>query len=197
MSVKGDKMVSRLLNQFTVSTRLIDLLGAINARFDDSDDVLDYLLYYRFIDTASGVWLDVIGDIVGLTRPFTERDDIFTFKTIGEADDTTLSYSAVAGSTGGVWSSLNGTPTTTLVSDTIYRAILKARIFATFADPTIANIYLFIKAAFNDTESTVTVPTPGSIEVELATALTNSERRLLVQYAPVAAGFDISIINWP
>lgn len=199
MSVKGDKMVSRLANQFTVSSRFIDLLGTvINNRFDDSDAVLDYLLYYRFLDTASGVWLDVLGIILGIyPRPYTERTDVFTFKSVGEADDPTLGYGDVAGTTGGVYSSLTGAPTTTPIDDTAYRALLKAKIFATHADPTIPNIYLFIKAAFNDTESIVTVPTPGTVEVELATALTNSERRLLVQYAPVAAGYGITITNWP
>jgi hypothetical protein len=197
MSVKGDKMKSRLLNQFTVSTRLAELLDVINNRFDDSDDVLDYLLYYRFLSTASGVWLDEIGATLGLTRPYTERADIFTYKSIGEADDTTLAWSDVAGSTGGVWTTLNGSPTATLVSDTIYRALLEARIYTMYAEPTIPNIYTFIKLAFSNTESIVTVPTPGLIEVELVTALTNIERRLLVQLAPVAAGMEITITNWP
>jgi len=197
MSVKGDKMQSRPLNQFQVTARLLSLLDAVNNRFEDSDAVLDYLLYYRFLDTASGVWLDTLGTIIGLARPYTERDDIFTFKTVGEADDTTLSYGSVGGTGNGVYSSLTGTPTTTLVDDTVYRALLKARIFATFAEPTIPNIYLFIKAAFNDTESVITVTTPGTVEVELVTALTNGERRLLEQVAPVAAGFELVITNWP
>jgi len=198
MSIKGDKMAGRVLDQFTVSARLLQLIDAINNRFDDSDDMLEYLLYYRFLDTASGVWLDTLGIILGLSpRPYTEREDIFTFKAVGETDDPTLAYGDVAGTTGGVWTTLNGSPTTTFISDTVYRALLKAKIFATYAEPNIPNIYIFIKFAFNDTESIITVPTPGTVEVELVTALTNSERRLLVQFAPVSAGFEIVITNWP
>ena len=199
MSVKGDKMQARLLNQFQVSARLKSLLDAINNRFDDSDDVLDYLLYYRFLDTASGVWLDTIGIILGLyPRPYVEREDgIFTYTDLIEPNDPDLGYSDVALSTGGVWNSLKGLPTDTLVDDATYRALLTAKIFSTYAEPTIPNVYLFIKLAFNDTESTITVPTPGTVEVELATAITNYERNLLVQLAPVAAGYDVIITNWP
>ena len=197
MSVKGDKMKARTLNQFKVSARLLEMLDAINNRFDDSDAVLDYLLYYRFLDTAVGVWLDIIGKILGLARPFQERDDIFTYKSIGDPDDSTLAYGDTAGSTGGVWTSLQGASTGDLVDDDTYRALLKAKIFAANAKPTIPNIYLFIKQAFNDTESIVTSPAPGEIEVELVTSLTNGERRLLVELAPVGAGKQITITNWP
>jgi len=198
MSVKGDKMKARTLNQFKVSSRLLDLLDVINNRFDDSDAVLEYLLYNRFLDTAAGTWLDVIGLIVGLyPRPFTEREDIFTFKSIGEVDDPTLAWGDVAGTTGGVWTSLDGAPTTTYMDDESFRSLIKAKIFAANAAPTIPNIYKFIKLAFDGAESKITVPTPGTIEVELVDPLTNGERRLLVALAPVSAGFEITITNWP
>ena len=39
MSVKGEKMKLRLLDEFSVSTRLKALFDVINERFDDSDAV--------------------------------------------------------------------------------------------------------------------------------------------------------------
>lgn len=197
MSIKGEKMKLRLLDQFKVSTRLKSLLDVINNRFDDGDELLEYLQYYRFLDTASGVWLDIIGRIVGLLRPFDEQDDsIFTYKSVGDPDDTTLAYSNVLGTTGGAYQSLDGLPTTDYILDPEYRLLLKAKIFSSYAAPTIRNIYLFVKNTFG-IESTVTVPTPGTVEVEIASTLTNYERRTLVQYAPVAAGYEIAITNWP
>lgn len=198
MSVKGEKMKSRLLDQFQVSTKLKALLDVINARFDDSDAVLDYLLYYRFLDTASGVWLDVIGVILGVfPRPFEEQsDNIFTYKGVGDLDDATLAFADVTQTTGGSYQSINGLQTTTPVDDDTYRALLKAKIFSSYVEPTIPNVYLFIKRAFG-IESTVTVPTPGTVEIEIASALTPYQRRLLVQYAPVGAGYGVAITNWP
>ena len=190
-------MKSRLLDQFRVSTNLKALLDVINERFDDSDALLEYLQYYRFLDTSSGVWLDTIGDIVGIPRPYDQIDDgIFTYKSAGGPDDADLAYSSVAGSTGGKYQSISGLETGDLIGDTEYRTLIKAKIFSTFAKPTIPNIFKFVVLTFS-VGCTVTVPTPGQIEVELTDALTYFQRRMLVKYAPVASGYTINITNWP
>lgn len=198
MSVKGEKMKSRLLNQFQVSTRLKQLLDVINARFDDGDALLEYLLYYRFLDTASGVWLDIIGDIVGIPRPYDEVDTgIFTYRALADPNDSTLGYTDIAGSTdGGQYQSLDGILLGDKIDDTEYRGLIKAKIFSTKVKPNIQNIYLFIKNTFG-IESTVTDDNPGEIEVEIASTLTAFQRRVLTKYAPVASGYSITITNWP
>lgn len=197
MSVKGDKLQSRTMNQFRVTQRLIDLLDVINNRFDDTDNIYEYLLYNRFLDTALGVWLDIIGVIVGIPqRPYEDQANILTFKSVGDVDDPTKGYSLLSNPEGGAYAGLNGLPSSNLIDDETFRQIIKAKIFATYAFPNIPNIYLFIKSAF-DVESIVRVPENGEITVELVSTLSVYERRLLVQYAPVASGNNITIINWP
>jgi hypothetical protein len=195
MSIKGDKMKFRTLNQFKVTSRLLGLFDAVNERFDDSDVVLDYLLFYRFIDTASGVWLDIIGDIVGVERPFKDRLDIFTFKHVGGVDDSSLSYSNTTTGGGGHYTSLNGSPTTEKLGDEDFRLLINAKISATNSAPTIPAIYTFIKDAF-DVESIVTSPAPGEVAIEILEPLSNFERRLVLTFAPVAAGVNVGISNW-
>ena len=190
-------MKSRLLNQFQVSTNLKALIDVINERFDDSDELLEYLQYYRFLDTASGIWLDNIGAIVGIDRPYNEiSEGIFTYKSASDPSDSDLGYSDTLGSTGGVYQSLYGLRLATKYSDDDYRDLIKAYVFSRHVSPTIRNIYLFIKNTF-DIESTVTVTTPGLVEVEIDSALTAQQRRVLVNYAPVACGYEITITNWP
>lgn len=197
MSAKGDKLQSRTMNQFKVTKRLIDLLSVINNRFDDTDNIYEYLLYNRFLDTALGIWLDIIGVLVGIPqRPYEDQTNIFTFKSVGAADDPTRGYGLLANPEGGAYAGLNGLPSNNLIDDETFRQIIKAKIFATYAFPNIPNIYLFIKSAF-DVESIVRVPENGEITVELVSTLSVYERRLLVQYAPVASGNNITITNWP
>jgi len=195
-SPKGEKMKARLLNQFSVSTQLKELLDIINNRFDDSDTVLEDLLFKRWIDTAEGVWLDALGVLIGIPRPFGEFEDIFEYKAIGDPDDPDHSFGTVGGGTGGRYTTLNGLPNSTPATDDVYRVYLKAKSAATEAGPTIPEIWAFINSAFG-IDATLAVNTVGNIEVTIPTALTGVERRLLVNLAPVAAGVSITIMNWP
>lgn len=197
MSVKGDKLQSRTMNQFKVTQRLIDLLDVINNRFDDTDNIYEYLLYNRFIDTALGIWLDIIGVIVGLPqRPYEDQDNIFEYSSVGAVNNPALGYSLQSNPAGGKFAGNAGLPSNIPIDDEAFRQIIKAKIFATYAFPNIPNIYLFIKSAF-DVESIVRVPENGEITVELLGAISAYERRLLVKYAPVPSCNNISIINWP
>jgi len=195
-SLLGQKMIDRLPDQFKITGRLIDLIKVINNRFDDTDSLIDYLMFYRFLDTASGVWLDTIGVIVGvLSRPYESEENIFTYGTVSEIS-TTEGFSDSTGLNGGHYMDGFGLPTTDRIDDDKFRVLIKAKIFATNVSPTIPNIYTYIKNAFG-IESIVTVPETGSVSVEIAESLTVLERAWLVQYAPVAAGINIAISNWP
>jgi len=82
MSSASEKAISRLLNQFSDSDRIRKLLEAFIERFDDSTDILNDLKSNRDLATANGYWLNVLGDIVGISRPSEHLNDdyIFTYR---------------------------------------------------------------------------------------------------------------------
>jgi len=48
------KMVYRILDQYKNSPKFVGLIESIGKRFDDTDVILEHLLFSRFIDTAEG-----------------------------------------------------------------------------------------------------------------------------------------------
>ena len=72
-----DKEIARLSYQFKTSTNLIDFLKAFLAESDELYDSEQILLSDRNLDDAEGVQLDGLGQIVGITRPAGETDDIY------------------------------------------------------------------------------------------------------------------------
>ena len=194
MSYAGDKMKSRLLNQFTVSTDFLKLIDAFNDRFDDSDNIIDYLLYYTMKDTAQGVWLDDVGLRVGLERPYIPSENIFEYRDLLTANDPDKSYRGMGSSVGGTYQGIYGTPSAVHVDDAEYLKVINAKIFAKNVKPTVANIYTFIKDGF-DTLCTITTPSVHSIQVDLATTLNQYHIGLIMLHAPVAAGKTLTIIN--
>ncbi len=198
MGARAIKAIGRLLNQFSDGPNWQALLTAVAARFEDTDIVLEGLLLYRTIETAEGVWLDQVGEIVGFVRPAEEVPDsnVFTLKSVGDSDDPNKGFSSLSALDGGVLTSLNGLPTETPASDDIYRDYLKAKVKATYSKSTIPAIYEFIKFVFS-IESEIRSPDIGYVTVELATALTGAQRRIIERLAPVSAGVSLEIINWP
>jgi hypothetical protein len=193
--------LSRLLNQYSDATRIIDLLTDIFARIEDSNDILDDLLNLRDLDSATGVWLDVLGVIVGVERPYKELSSafIFTFKSNpADPDDPDKAFYDPGGPTGGYYQSYEGLrdPSGDLADDTEYRKLVKAKALANHVVGTIDDIALFIHGAFG-VVSDVQDPISGEVEVELASALSQSERRAVEQLAPLLAGVNLTIINWP
>lgn len=113
---------ARVLNQFRGSPNLLALLEAVFDRIDNIEEIFESLRDERDIDNSEGVWLDIVGDIVGLERPHFEQDysTIFAFK--GDEDDVDDPFKGFAdyGSTivtnGNFVGSINGWT----VTETIY-----------------------------------------------------------------------------
>ncbi len=199
MGTRTDQAVGRLLNQFHRSINIINLIKALIARLEDGDDMLGDLATLRWISTAEGVWLDEAGDIIGIER-FYEADDqdIFTYKSAYPGtDDPSKAYSSLPTATGGKYMSENGLFLDTKIDDDEYRKWIYVKAFVTGKAGTYNDIYNFIKLAFDDLESNVTLGDTRLVHVEIATALTQNERIQLIKYAPISSAVDIQIINWP
>jgi hypothetical protein len=200
MGARATKAISRLLNQFTDGPNWLALLTAFMARPEDTDIVLEGLLLERTIDTAEGVWLDQVGDIVGYPRPAEEVGDsgIFTLKAVGDADNSAQGLSSLGALDGGVLTSLVGLPTGNTASDTVYRQYLYGKVRATYSGSGYADVFTFIDFVFGTgTCSAVTSDDVGVVKIELATSLSGAERRIVEQLAPRSAGVELYIANWP
>lgn len=200
MGTRQDQAVGRLLNQFHRSINIINLIKALVARLEDGDDILGDLATMRWISTAEGVWLDEAGEIIGIERFYEADDDnIFTYKdAFPGVDDPALGYSALpAPGAGGRYMSENGLFLPTKIDDDEYRKWIYVKAFVTGKAGKYNDIYNFIKLAFDDLESNVTLGGTRKIHVEIATALTQNERIQLVNFAPVSSAVSIDIINWP
>ena len=194
-----DTALQRLLNQFDSSTKLKDLLRAIFNRIAEVDSLLEDLLLKRWIDTAEGVWLDIVGDVVGADRPFGEVDPaiIFTYKAIADPNDSDKGYGTLPQTNlVGLYSTIGGLLTDEPATDEVYRKRIKAKAITTNSNVAYPDIYRFITETFEITAQ-LSSPYVGRVEVEINDYLTNSDRNFLIQYAPVSAGIEIEIINWP
>ena len=66
-TLKRDMALSLVLNQMTESPNYLSIIRAIARTYDDQDAVLEYIGKLD-VYTARGVWLDLIGSIVGAAR---------------------------------------------------------------------------------------------------------------------------------
>jgi len=190
-------MLSRLLDQFAVSSKLHALLVAIGERFDDGDAMIADLLSSRWIDTAGGVWLDTLGIIAGVARPYAEQTPIFTYRAVGDAENPDKGYSSLADPTsGGKYATSRGLPSATLADDETYRRRIRAKFNAARVAPSIPSIYSWVIATFGDVVDAIE-STPGAVVITLSEYLTYSDRVTLRDFAPVGAGIDLVIANWP
>lgn len=64
---KTDLALSRVINQLFEAPNYTEIIRAIAATYDDQDEVLTYIGTLS-IETARGVWLDLIGSIIGQGR---------------------------------------------------------------------------------------------------------------------------------
>jgi hypothetical protein len=195
MSIVTEQALSRILNQFIDGPNFVNLFTAILNRFEDSHAMLLELLVHRFIDTAEGVWLDYIGDIVGVPRPYEPILDanIFTFKSIGEADDPDKGFGTTSSPLiGGLFQTIDGITTDTLADDETYRVYIKAKAQVTFARGTVQDIWLMVDFIFPTlTDINVTSPNIGEVKVLTTPVLQAFERKVVEKYAPVAAGIKV------
>jgi len=203
MGALYDTAKERVLVQFSSSSRFLLLLEAMYNRLEDTQALIEYLRDNLSVDTAEGVWLDILGDIVGVERPYLGINpaNTFTFKWSGQVDDPSKGfYSAGPPETGGYLETtegaLNPDDPTAKETDENYRKLIKAKAIATGEIGTFADIYTYLKDGFG-VRSVLSSDTVGEIKIELLDFLSMGERAHIKQYGPRLAGVRIEFINWP
>ena len=137
--------LNRLVSQFQDSPNLRGLISALINGFDGLDETQNDLLTLRSVDTAQGVQLDGVGEIVGLLRPKTINDsgrfgfeDDPTARGFGDINDPSL---------GGNW--FDSETTLFFVDDDIYRLLIKAKIIKNSTAMTVDDTLRLISFVFN------------------------------------------------
>ena len=188
--------ISRLATQFRESTNLINYIKALLIEADTLEQVFCDLLEKRWIDTAEGVQLDILGAIVGQSREFIDAEifDYFGFfdnpqaQSFGSTEDVSI---------GGRFKFIDE-PTTGIrqLTDDEYRLFIRARISRNTTSSTPEDIIAQIRYIFN---SPLVLLTDGNTfyEVSIGRNISLNEKSTLVDtdIIPKTAGVRVGYVT--
>ena len=179
--------LDRLASQFSDSENLKEMLAAHLEDFDSISLSLDELLSDRYLDTAQGVQLDGIGEIVGLARPSATTDTVGAFGFDG--DDTSQGFGTLLDSDiGGNFVSLGSTAQP--IGDDLYRILIKVKIQANKTAMTNEDVISMISFALDGAEVRYILPSNTNPSYEIGRLLTSFEILVILPLIPVLIGID-------
>jgi hypothetical protein len=81
--------LSRLFYWLRDSPNVIALKNIVSDVMQDTVDVSEFILSHNSIDYAEGEQLEILGELIGVPRPFLQEDEdnLFTLSRLGEWDD--------------------------------------------------------------------------------------------------------------
>ena len=188
--------ISRLATQFRESTNLINYLKALLIEANNLEDVFCQLLEDRWIDTAVGIQLDILGSIVGQTREFIDAEifDYFGFainpisQSFGSINDISV---------GGRFKFVEE-PTTGIrkLTDDEFRTFIKARIIRNSTQSTPEQIISQLQFLFN-TPQILFSDGDTMYEVSIGRKLSLNEKSILenTDIVPKTAGVGASYVT--
>jgi len=179
--------LDRLASQFKDSENLRGMLSAHLLEYEDLDIAYEDLAEDRYLDTAQGVQLDGIGEIVGLPRPVAPIDLVGVFGFID--DETAQGFGTLANSdTGGNFVSL-GTATQP-IGDDLYRTLLRVKIQVNKTAMTNEDVISIISFAFGGILVRYILITNTKPTYEIGKILTQFEIDVILPLIPVMIGID-------
>jgi hypothetical protein len=193
-----DLAISRLATQFRESANLIAYIRALVVESNNLEEMFNSLLNDRWIDTAFGVQLDILGAIVGQPRTLIESSTIVYFGfdgDIGSEGFTDLNNTAL----GGRFIGLNE-PATGFreLDDEEYRIFIRFRILKNITKGTINEVIEQIRQVF-DFEFVILTELPNAkYRIEFDRELTLNEFLVLTQSGliikPVGVGVEYIMV---
>lgn len=170
---------SRVTEQFKQKPVYDKYLQLLLSGKIELQNTIQNTMQLRSIDTAVGVQLDVIGEIVGRPRGLVTSDIFYYFGFEGAPQGESFG-STTDNTVGAQWYSLNApVGISREPSDEEYRLILKAKIIKnrTLARPEdVINAYKFL---FGATQVTIEETAPAEVRIGIGKILNNVERGLL------------------
>lgn len=163
----------------------------ISSDLDEGTDSADWQVL-GFSATVTGT--NILLRATNLSAAGSVQFDDVSIKEVPPGDSD-LGYSGLpAPGAGGIYNSVNGLFSDTLIDDDTYRRYIKAKAKATGTPGTLADIYTFIKEAFV-VESIVTTSGTRQTTVQLVDPLTQGQKLQLKRWAPVSAAVSIRILD--
>lgn len=188
--------ISRLATQFRESTNLISYIRALLIEADTLEQVFCDLLEKRWIDTAEGIQLDILGAIVGQTREFIDAEifDYFGFddniqaQSFGSIEDASIGgrFRFISEVTTGIRQ----------LSDDEYRLFIRARISRNTTSSTPEDIIAQIRYIFNS-PLVLLVDGDTFYEVSIGRKLSLNEKSILsdTDIIPKTAGVGVGYVT--
>ena len=188
---------SRLATQYRDSLKLIAYIKALLHEADTLESVFRDLLENRWIETATGVNLDILGSIVGQTREFIDAE-IFDY--FGFADNPiaqsfgTLADVGIGGRFRAVDEATQGIR---LLTDDEYRLFIKARIIRNTTSSTPEEIITQFRFLFDSPIVIIREGLKASYEISIGRRLSLNEKSIISQtnIVPKTAGVSASYIT--
>jgi len=188
---------SRLATQYRDSLKLIAYIKALLHEADTLESVLRDLLEKRWIDTAVGVNLDILGSIVGQTREFIDAE---VFDYFGFADNPiaqsfgTLSDVGIGGRFRAVGEATQGIR---LLTDDEYRVFIKARLLRNSTSSTPEEIIAQFRFLFDSPIVIIREGLKASYEISIGRRLSLNEKSIISQtnIVPKTAGVSASYVT--
>lgn len=184
---------SRVATQFTESAKFLSTLSALCGVAQELETALLEVRDITDIDTARGVQLDIIGDIVGVSRVI---PDAVTLPFFGFEDGggQTFGEESADGIGARFRDELESYTTTTSLSDPEYRFVIRAKIVKNHAHGTVDDILRGLAYLFPNTNSFVEDNGGMAIGIAIGRALTVVEKILVkdLDMLPRPAGVRIS-----
>lgn len=192
-----DLAVSRLATQYRDSVKLIAYIKSLLYEADTLEQVFKDLLEKRWIETATGVNLDILGSIVGQTREFIDAE---IFEYFGFADNPiaqsfgTLSDPGLGGRFIEIGESTVGIR---LLSDEEYRLFIKARIIRNTTSSTPEEIISQLRYLFDSPLVLIVEGVEASYEISIGRRLSLNEKSIISQtdIIPKTAGVSASYVT--
>jgi len=172
--------ISRLATEYRESTNLINYIKTLLAESDNLEQVYQDIYCLRWIDTAFGAQLDVIGEIVGQPRELVNASLLYYFgffdfptaQSFGTVDDP-----SVGGEFRTEEESVVGNR---LLEDEEYRFYIKGRIAKNSIIPTVNNMEEFFNYIFGTSTTYVFDYQDMSYSVAIGRVLTPNEQVFLL-----------------
>lgn len=190
MSQQTDKLLSTIINQLGDSPNYENVLRWMGESFDNIEDILFYISQIN-IYNAEGVWLDLIGDIVGQSReiPNGIQFEYFNF----------FEYPNALGFDNGRFYR-DGDPLTdsSILPDDEYRQVILARIARNYGDISEIGVVTGLQNIVNTNSIFIQTSTGGgAFEVYIGEALPTNTKAIIanLDIIPRGAGIGVSVIT--
>lgn len=191
-----DEARSRVTEQFKDKVVFDKYIQLLTSSGIDIQLVLQDLMQKRSLDTAVGVQLDILGDIVGQPRTLLDTALLKYFAFDGYPDGQTFG-TLTDNSVGGSWYSLGDALTgNTLLNDEQYRLFIKAKILKNRSTATPNDFLNFISFVFGTQVNSIIVEGDASFTILVGKELTSFEKALLT-YTSNVDGYDVPFIPKP